>query len=183
MLVLSLPIIYRTIPNLDLRSQLVDKFRVRLINGIVPFDDGGTHDLEFGSEAVHYMHLKDIWAAYVFDRLDFNRLKMMQIPNVLYDYFADFEKSYGFLAGSSKGGHDWAIRTECASTKHMRIGAIALDDVKFTEKEIKVIQTIQTAEAIDRLRGIKTKGCQHQFINVGFSSIKMVCKHCDMEQK
>jgi hypothetical protein len=24
--------------------------------------------------------------------------------------------------------------------------------------------------------------CNHQFVNVGFTSIKMVCKHCDMEQ-
>jgi hypothetical protein len=29
---------------------------------------------------------------------------------------------------------------------------------------------------------IETKACAHEYVNVGFNSVRMVCKHCDKEQ-
>lgn len=56
---------------------------------------------------------------------------------------------------------------------------IAPIKIKVPAGSFKRFSTVRYVKSADC---IEIPSCDHEFVNVGFSSIKMVCKKCDLEQ-
>ena len=106
------------------------------------------------------------------------------VPNVLFEEirrtecFSEDLEEFRFLMRQKQGGMPSYREVSIYKSDFIDNGTILLGH--------KVVQINWLDELKDRLGeygGVNnTNSCQHEFINVGFSTITMVCKLCDKEQ-
>ena len=62
-----------------------------------------------------------------------------------------------------------------------------MDEMKSKMKELEeLVERTNTATSSTNeptnIPVVASRSCSHEFVNIGFSSRKMVCKHCDMDE-
>lgn len=91
-------------------------------------------------------------------------------------YARDFKEGYRTVVGSHILGWD---------TDHI---CSYLDARKEFDKHVQIYAANMPAEEREYMRTAigawqrEYNTCNHEFVNVAFTHIKMVCKHCDQEQ-
>jgi len=84
---------------------------------------------------------KERYSYWVFDRDDDNKIKLMDFPPSLYDYFKEWFLDHKEEPGGPNGC-DWRVTIEApsGSQQYKKYKAMPLDRVAFTEGEIKQIK-------------------------------------------
>ena len=93
---------------------------------------------------------KDRYATWVLDRDDGNKLKVMDFPPSLYNYFRDWAANTGKNPGG-KDGFDWivTVKKESSFTKY---AGTPLEPTPFTPEELSMIKKEKLGERLADLR-------------------------------
>lgn len=96
---------------------------------------------------------KDRYAIWVFDRLDDNKLKIMDFPPSLFDCFKEWKEENNEDPGGPRGT-DWSVKLEAPSgnQKYVKYKAVPVSAAPFTEEELKRMNDGRLKERILEVR-------------------------------
>ena len=106
---------------------------------------------------------KDRYAIWVIDRNDDNRLKVMDFPPSLFNFFKRWHEDTGDNPGGMKGC-DWVVRVSKQSN-FTKYEATTLDRVPFTEAEMKMMKEGKLKERLVDMRRDNTPDEIHAMLS------------------